>query len=113
MASLRPGNYVVVVLPVGGSKASNMKLVFQRVPRNDKAWFLAGSILPIEAHVEVAVRELFEEVGLTLTVDDATLLSGNHVRVPLSVGEHQFVHIFSASVLAPFVTTNLHVLAKV
>jgi hypothetical protein len=33
MAVVGPGNYVVVVLFVGGTKASYIKLVFQREPR--------------------------------------------------------------------------------
>jgi 8-oxo-dGTP pyrophosphatase MutT (NUDIX family) len=61
MASLGHGNYFVVVLLVGGSKASGIKLVLQREPRTGKTWFPAGSILPNEAPVDAAVRELFEE----------------------------------------------------
>jgi hypothetical protein len=45
MASLGPGNYVV---PVGGSKVSDIELVLQREPRIGKTLFLAGSILPNE-----------------------------------------------------------------
>jgi 8-oxo-dGTP pyrophosphatase MutT (NUDIX family) len=59
----------VVVMPIGGSKASNIILVLYREPRSRKTWFLAGSILPNEELVNVAVRELFEENGLSLTVD--------------------------------------------
>jgi 8-oxo-dGTP pyrophosphatase MutT (NUDIX family) len=63
--------------------------MLQREPRTCKTWFLAGSILPNEAHVDDAVRELLEETGLTLFVDDLKLLSsGNHVRIPLFVGHH-------------------------
>jgi hypothetical protein len=40
MASLGPRNYVVVVVHVGGSKASDVKLVLQREPRSGKARFL-------------------------------------------------------------------------
>jgi 8-oxo-dGTP pyrophosphatase MutT (NUDIX family) len=87
MASLGLGNYVVVALYVGGSKSSNIKLASQREPRTGKTWFLAGSILPNEVHVDAAVCELLEEIGITVTVDDLTLLSGNHVRVPLPVGQ--------------------------
>jgi hypothetical protein len=72
MASLEPGNYVVVALHVGSSKALDVKLVLQREPRISKTWFLAGSILPNEAHVDAPVRALFEETCLTLTVDDLT-----------------------------------------
>jgi hypothetical protein len=46
MASIGHGQYVVVVLYVGGSKAPDIKLVLQREPRTSKTWFLAGSILP-------------------------------------------------------------------
>jgi hypothetical protein len=49
MASLGPDNDVVVVLHVGGSKASNIKHVLRREPRTAKTWFPAGSILPNEA----------------------------------------------------------------
>jgi hypothetical protein len=61
MAFVGPGHYVVVVLHVGGSKASDIKLVLHREPRNDKTWFLAGSILRNEEHVDAVVCELLEE----------------------------------------------------
>jgi 8-oxo-dGTP pyrophosphatase MutT (NUDIX family) len=64
MASLGPGNYVVILLNVGGSNASYIKLVLQREPRTNKTWFLAGSILPNEEHVDAAARELHEEHAL-------------------------------------------------
>jgi ADP-ribose pyrophosphatase YjhB (NUDIX family) len=80
MASLGPGNYVLlVILHVGGSKVSYVNLVFKQEPRIRKTWIPTGSILPNEEHVDAAVRELLEETGLTLTVDDLTFLSGNHV----------------------------------
>jgi 8-oxo-dGTP pyrophosphatase MutT (NUDIX family) len=113
MASLGPRNYGVVVLHVGGSKASNIKLVLPREPRTGTTWFLDGSILPNEAPVDAAVRELFEKTGLTVTIDDLTLLSGNLVRVPLPAGRHQLVHIFSASVRVPYVTVSLRTPTKV
>jgi hypothetical protein len=73
----------VVARHVGGSKASDIKLVLQREPRTGKPYFLVGSILLDEAPVDNAVVcELFEETGLTMTVDDLTLLSGKHFRVP-------------------------------
>jgi 8-oxo-dGTP pyrophosphatase MutT (NUDIX family) len=74
MASLGPINYVVVVPPLGGSKASDIKLVLQREPRIGKARLRVGSILPKEAHVDVAIRNLFEETGLTLTSQRAYLV---------------------------------------
>jgi hypothetical protein len=42
MASLGRGHYVVVVLRVGGSKISNIKLVLQCEPRFGKTWFLGS-----------------------------------------------------------------------
>jgi 8-oxo-dGTP pyrophosphatase MutT (NUDIX family) len=60
MASLGPGNYVVVVLLVGGSKVSDIKFILQRELRTCKTWFPAGSILRNEALVDAAVRELFQ-----------------------------------------------------
>jgi 8-oxo-dGTP pyrophosphatase MutT (NUDIX family) len=113
MASVGLGNYVVVVLLVGGSKAFGTKLVLQREPRTRKAWFHAGSFLPNEELLDVAVRELFEEIGLTLTVDDFTLLSNNHVQVPLHDGKRHLVGVFSAHAPEPYVPANLRTLAKV
>jgi hypothetical protein len=83
MASFGPYNYVVIVMTFGGSKASDIMLASQRGPRIGKTWFLAGSILPNEEHVDVAVRWSHKETGLTLTCDDLTLLSKNPVRVSL------------------------------
>jgi hypothetical protein len=61
MASVGLGHYVVAVLHVGGSKASDIKLVLQREPRTVNIWFHASSILPNEEHVVDVVRELLEE----------------------------------------------------
>jgi hypothetical protein len=58
--------------------------------------------------------ELSEETGLTLTVDDLTLLSSNHVRaVPLRAGKHEVVYDFAASVPVRYVNTNLRTPTKV
>jgi 8-oxo-dGTP pyrophosphatase MutT (NUDIX family) len=81
MAFVGHGKYVVVVLRVGGSKASDIKFVLQRKPRTGKTWFPTGSIFPNVENVDVAVRELFEEIGLTLTPDDFTMLSNKPGRV--------------------------------
>jgi 8-oxo-dGTP pyrophosphatase MutT (NUDIX family) len=117
MASLGASNHDVVVLPVGGSKASHIKLVLQRKLSTGKTWFHVGSIgfmsLPNEAPADVAVRELFEEIGLILTADDLTLLSGNPLRVPLPHGQHQLVHVFSASFHVLHVIANLRTPTKV
>jgi ADP-ribose pyrophosphatase YjhB (NUDIX family) len=112
MASIGHGHYVVVVLHVGGSKASDIKLVVQCEPRIGEAWFLAGSILPNEKHVDANVRELLEETDLTLTFDDLTLLSDAPVRVALPERLRHLVYVFSASVPVPYVTTNLRTHAK-
>jgi ADP-ribose pyrophosphatase YjhB (NUDIX family) len=113
MATLGPGNFVLVVLPVGGSKASDIKLVLKREPRNVKTWFLAGSFLPNEELVDAAVRELFEETSLTLIVDDFTLLSGNHVQVPFHDRKFQLVYVFLAMLCPVYGTRNLRTPAKV
>jgi 8-oxo-dGTP pyrophosphatase MutT (NUDIX family) len=75
MTSLGPGINVVVALQVGGSKAHDTKLVLQREPRTGKTCVHAGSILPNEAPVEAAVRELFSETRLNLAADDLALFS--------------------------------------
>jgi ADP-ribose pyrophosphatase YjhB (NUDIX family) len=83
-----------------------VKLVLQREPRTGKTWFPVGSVTDNEALVDVAVRELHEETGLTLTPDDLTLLSDAHVRVALREGQ-QLVYVYSASVPVLFVTSHL------
>jgi 8-oxo-dGTP pyrophosphatase MutT (NUDIX family) len=69
--------------------------------------------LPNDEHVDAAVRELFEEIGLTLTVDDLTLLSGNIVILPLCDGQYQLVYVFSAFVHVTYVTASLRTATKV
>ena len=81
MPSIEHGRYVVVVLHVGGTKLSDIRLVLQREPRSGKTWLPAGSFTTNEEPVDAAVRELHEETGLILTPDDLTLLSVAHVRV--------------------------------
>jgi 8-oxo-dGTP pyrophosphatase MutT (NUDIX family) len=69
--------------------------------------------LPNEVHVDVVVRELLEENGLTLTIDDLTMLSDAPVRVALPEGQRQLVYIFSAASLpVPYVTANLRTHTK-
>jgi 8-oxo-dGTP pyrophosphatase MutT (NUDIX family) len=68
--------------------------MLQCEPRSGhKSWFLARTILPSEEFVDTVVRELFEETGLILTVDDLTLLSGDAVRVSLPNGKLQHVYV--------------------
>jgi 8-oxo-dGTP pyrophosphatase MutT (NUDIX family) len=90
MASVGPNNYAVVVRHVGGSKASDIKLVLQRDPRTGKTLFHVGSILPNEEHVDAIIRELFEKTGLAMTVDDLTLFSNKYVPVPLPERKRHF-----------------------
>jgi ADP-ribose pyrophosphatase YjhB (NUDIX family) len=87
--------------------------VTKRKPIYCKTLFPVGSILPNEEYVDDAVRELFESIGLTLTVDDLTLLSNNNERVPLPSCKHQIVYGFVANVLVLCVTANLRTPAKV
>jgi ADP-ribose pyrophosphatase YjhB (NUDIX family) len=68
--------------------------------------------LPNEEHVDVVVRGLLEETGLTLTFDDVTLLSDAPVRIALPEGQRQFVCVFSAYVPVPYETTNSRTPAK-
>jgi 8-oxo-dGTP pyrophosphatase MutT (NUDIX family) len=112
MAYLGHGHYVVVVLHVGGFKASDIKLVLKREPRNGKTLFPSGSILSNEEHVDVVLRELHEETSLVLTPDDLTLLSDAPVRVALPEGQRHLVYVFLASVHVPYATTHLRTLAQ-
>jgi 8-oxo-dGTP pyrophosphatase MutT (NUDIX family) len=112
MASVGPGRFVVVVIHVGGTKLSNIKLVLQREPRTGKTWLPAGSVAPNEEPVDAAVRELHEETGLTLTPDDLTLLSDAPVQVALPNGQ-ELVFVYSASVPVLFATSHLRTPAQV
>jgi ADP-ribose pyrophosphatase YjhB (NUDIX family) len=112
MASVGPGHYVLVVLHVGGSKASDIKLVLQREPRNGKTWFSSGSILSNEELVDAVVRELHKETSLILTHDNLTLLSDAPVRVALPEGQRQLVYVFSAYIPIPCVTAHLRTHAQ-
>jgi 8-oxo-dGTP pyrophosphatase MutT (NUDIX family) len=103
---------VVLVIRVGGTKPSDLKLVLQREPRSGKTWFPAGSVLPNEEHVDAVVRELHEETGLVLTPDDLTVLSDEPVRVTLPQGRH-LVYVYSASIPVLFATNNLRTPAQV
>jgi hypothetical protein len=87
MASVGPGNYVVVVLPVRGSKAFDIKLALHREPLTGNTWFHDGSILPNEEHVDATIRKLLGKTGLPLTPDYLTMLSNNLVRVSLLKGK--------------------------
>jgi ADP-ribose pyrophosphatase YjhB (NUDIX family) len=106
MAFVGHSRYVVVALHVGGSKASDIKLVLQREPRFGKTWFSTSSILPNEEHADDGVRELHEEMGLMRTLDDLTLFSDAPVRVAIPGGQ-QHVYVFSAYVQVPYVMTHL------
>jgi ADP-ribose pyrophosphatase YjhB (NUDIX family) len=71
-----------------------------------------ASILPNEEPVDDVVRELLEEDGLTLSLDDLTLLSDAPVHVALHEGQRHLVSVFSASFPIPCVTANLRTHAK-
>jgi ADP-ribose pyrophosphatase YjhB (NUDIX family) len=112
MASLGPGHYVVLVIHVGGTKPSDLKLILQREPCSGITWFPAGFVLPNEEHVDAVVRELHEETGLVLTPEDLTLLSGEPVIITLPQGR-QLVYVYSASFPVLFATNNIRTLAQV
>jgi 8-oxo-dGTP pyrophosphatase MutT (NUDIX family) len=112
MASVGPGHCVVVVIHVGGTKLSDVKLVLQHEPRTSKTWFPAGSVLPNEEPADAAVRELHEETALTLTPDDLTLLSDAPLRVALPEGR-QLVYVYSASLPVMFAMSHLRTPAQV
>jgi ADP-ribose pyrophosphatase YjhB (NUDIX family) len=99
MAFVGPYNYALVVLRVGSPNASDMKIVLQREPKSDKAWFLVGTVLPDEEHVDAAVYKFFEETGMIMTDGDLTLMSGKVVRVPLPESKTQHVRCFSTCAL--------------
>jgi hypothetical protein len=93
--------------PSGAAAAAPPAGAFQCEPCTGKAWLPTGIVLPNEEPFDVAVRELLEETGLILTVDDLTILSGIVVRVSLHVGKYHLVYVYSASDHVQYVTANL------
>jgi hypothetical protein len=63
--------------------------------------------MPNEEHVDATVRDILEETGLTMAVNDLTQLSGAVVRVPLHYGKYQLVYVYFVSVLVPYVNITL------
>jgi hypothetical protein len=64
MASIGPGRYVVVVLHVGGSKLTDIKLVLQREPSTGKTLFPVDSISSNEKHVGVLFLSCMRKLAL-------------------------------------------------
>jgi 8-oxo-dGTP pyrophosphatase MutT (NUDIX family) len=69
--------------------------------------------LPNEQLVGAAERELFEEIGRALTVDDLILLSGSDNGVPSPVSDTHNVYIYVDDVHVPYMTANLRTSTKV
>jgi 8-oxo-dGTP pyrophosphatase MutT (NUDIX family) len=69
--------------------------------------------LPNEDLANSVVRELLEETGRTLTVDDSTLMTIACVRATLHGDKFQRVYVYSASVLVPYMTASLRTPTKV
>jgi 8-oxo-dGTP pyrophosphatase MutT (NUDIX family) len=82
-----------VLKPRTSNAFDNVNPVLVRLGSVPVRFCVTKSIL---CRFDAAVRELFEEIGLSLTVDYPTLLSGNHVRVPLLGGHYKLVYVFSA-----------------
>jgi hypothetical protein len=115
MASVGPGNYVVVALHVGGAKASDMK---SGVTTRTSFRYLMVSCRYRFAQRKTcrrgrSHRELLEEIGLTLTVENLTLLTDVAFRVPLPDVKLQHVYVYSTSVHIPYLNANRRTLAKV
>jgi hypothetical protein len=58
---------------------SDIELVLHREHDTGKAWFHVGLVLPNGEPFHADIRELFEAIDVTMTVDDLTLLSGDDV----------------------------------
>jgi ADP-ribose pyrophosphatase YjhB (NUDIX family) len=62
--------------------------------------------MPNEEHVDAAIRKLFEETGMALTVDDLTRVSDAVIRVPLHECKCKLVYEYAASVHVPYMKAN-------
>jgi hypothetical protein len=64
MASLRPENYVVILVPVGSASAGDIQFVMQREAISGKVWSPTGGIFhqmrntPIRASIGVYVLRI-------------------------------------------------------
>jgi hypothetical protein len=96
----------VILLYVGGSKASDIRNILKLKIRIGKTKYCVGLILHDEEDVDAAVCELNEKTCLILSPDDLTLLDNNPFRVSLPEARHQLVYVFTASVPVPFVSAS-------
>jgi hypothetical protein len=112
MASVGPGHFVVVVLHIGGSKASDIQPFYSVSLALVKLGFLPVQYCLTRSLLMLLFVSYFKETGLTLTVDDSTMLNDAPVRVALNEGQRQLVYFFSAYVPVPYVIANLRTHAK-
>jgi hypothetical protein len=113
MASNGHASYVVVVLLTRSPNTTDIQLVLQREHRTGEARYLDGNVLLNDELADVAARELFEETGMTLTVDGLTLLHGEEIHVPLPDSKAQHLYVYDASVHVPYVASHLCISTKV
>jgi hypothetical protein len=57
--------------------------------------------------------DLIEETGLTMNVDDLTMLSGVVVGIPSYQGKQELDYVYLASAHVPYVYVSIRTLAKV
>jgi ADP-ribose pyrophosphatase YjhB (NUDIX family) len=69
--------------------------------------------LPNEEDISACVRELCEETGLTLIVNDLTMLSGRDVREQLPDCKTLHIYVYAVFVHVPYVIANLRTQIKV
>jgi hypothetical protein len=83
MASLKLGNYVVILVLVGSASAGDVQFVMQCDAKSGEVWFLTCRILPNETHVVAAARVLLRETGLQFSRDDLQLVRDEVVSITL------------------------------
>jgi hypothetical protein len=86
MASVKRGNYVVVLVPFGSASEGDVQFA-QSEAQYGKVWFPARGILRNETHVAKGTRVMLRETGLPFSRYDLQLVRDEVLSITLADGK--------------------------